>query len=44
METFVELLMLEKEDHLYFSLYVILFMSRGKNEYVTPVWKPVHLR
>jgi hypothetical protein len=25
METFVELLMLEKEDHLYFSLYVILF-------------------
>jgi hypothetical protein len=25
METFVELLMLKKEDHLYFSLYVILF-------------------
>jgi hypothetical protein len=23
METFVELLMLKKEDHLYFSLYVI---------------------
>jgi hypothetical protein len=25
METFVELLMMKKEDHLYFSLYVILF-------------------
>ena len=27
METFVELLMLKKEDHLYFSLYVIGFAN-----------------
>jgi hypothetical protein len=42
METFVELLMLKKEDHLYFSLYVILFeilandcrsVQRGRIEY-----------
>ena len=31
METFVEFLMLKKEDHLYFSLYVILFEILANN-------------
>jgi hypothetical protein len=34
METLVKLLMLKKEDHLYFSLYVILFEIGGENEYI----------
>ena len=36
METFVELLMLKKEDHLYFSLYVILFEILTNDCSLTP--------
>jgi hypothetical protein len=34
METFVELLMLKKEDHLYFSLSVVLFEILANDPYV----------
>ena len=40
METFVELLMLKKEDHLYFSLYmyVILFEILSNDCSLTPMF------
>jgi hypothetical protein len=38
METFVELLMLKKEDHLYFSLYVILFEILANDCSLTPMF------
>ena len=36
METFVELLMLKKEDHNYFSLFVILFEILANDCSLTP--------
>ena len=38
METFVELLMLKKKDHLYFSLYVILFEILANDCSLTPMF------
>ena len=38
METFVELLMLKKEDHLYFSLSVILFEILANDCSMTPMF------
>ena len=38
METFVKLLMLKKEDHLYFSLYVILFEILANDCSLTPMF------
>ena len=38
MATFVELLMLKKEDHLYFSLSVILFEILANDCSLTPMF------